>query len=135
MKKPANCYEYWYECYARFNGNTVSEQLKIDDDTLPFYEWIHKQGEMFDKSSGFDSAIESYKFDNYLALISLNGPALYAQNNRGGKRPNAGAPKKAHPAKSRTIRLTDADWLKFQQYGGASWLRSYLQCDSKDLHQ
>lgn len=42
---------------------------------------------------------------------------------RGGKRPNAGAPKKDNPAKTRTIRLTDEHWLKFKELGGVCWLR------------
>ena len=46
---------------------------------------------------------------------------------RGGKRPNSGAPKKDNPAKTRSIRLTDDDWLKFKRLGGIKWLKEYLQ--------
>ena len=45
---------------------------------------------------------------------------------RGGSRPNAGRPTIAEPATNRTIRLTDADWLKFKSIGGAAWLKSIL---------
>lgn len=48
------------------------------------------------------------------------------KDNRGGKRPNAGAPKKAHPAKSHTLRFTDTHWLKFNLRGGMEWLRYKL---------
>jgi hypothetical protein len=46
---------------------------------------------------------------------------------RGGKRPNAGAPKKDNPAKTRAIRLTDDQWNKLKELGGVEWLRHYLQ--------
>lgn len=49
------------------------------------------------------------------------------KNNRGGKRPNAGAPKKDNPAKTRAIRLTDDQWNKLNELGGVEWLRHYLQ--------
>lgn len=45
---------------------------------------------------------------------------------RGGARPNAGAPVKADKAKNRTIRLTDAEYSKFKELGGANWLRHLL---------
>lgn len=51
----------------------------------------------------------------------------YMENKRGGKRHNAGAPKKEITAKSRTIRLTDDDCNKFKELGGVKWLRYYLQ--------
>ena len=41
---------------------------------------------------------------------------------RGGARPNAGRPTIAEPAKNRTIRLTDADWLRLKAAGGAQWV-------------
>jgi hypothetical protein len=46
---------------------------------------------------------------------------------RGGKRPNAGAPKKENPAKPRSIRLNDQHWDKFNSIGGVEWLRYYLE--------
>lgn len=48
------------------------------------------------------------------------------KHTRGGKRINSGAPKKENTAKSHTIRLTDADWLKFQLLGGIKWLRNII---------
>ena len=45
---------------------------------------------------------------------------------RGGARANAGRPKNIEVAKSRTIRLLDADWLKFKALGGVSWLKEFL---------
>lgn len=48
-------------------------------------------------------------------------------SNKGGKRPNAGRPIIADKAKSRTIRLTDDDWLKFKELGGLEWLRLILK--------
>jgi hypothetical protein len=44
----------------------------------------------------------------------------------GGARPNSGRPKVAEPVKHRTVRLSDADWMKFKALGGAQWLRSVL---------
>ena len=61
----------------------------------------------------------THHFDNYDKLIKIVRP-------KGGKRPNAGAPKKQHPAKVRTIRLTDAHWEKFHEIGGLWWLRQTL---------
>lgn len=46
---------------------------------------------------------------------------------RGGKRFGAGRPAKDELAKRRSIRLTDADYLKFKQLGGAAWLREKLK--------
>ena len=45
---------------------------------------------------------------------------------KGGKRINAGRPRITNLAKTRTIRLTDSDWLKFKELGGVEWLRLYL---------
>ena len=45
---------------------------------------------------------------------------------RGGARLNAGRPKVENKAKSHTICLTDADWLKFKELGGTCWLRQEL---------
>lgn len=45
---------------------------------------------------------------------------------RGGARQGAGRPTIAEPAKNRTIRLTDADWLKFKSIGGVAWLKLML---------
>jgi hypothetical protein len=54
--------------------------------------------------------------------------AIFAmESKRGGKRPNAGAPKKDNPAKTRAIRLTDDQWNKLKELGGVEWLRHYLQ--------
>jgi hypothetical protein len=49
------------------------------------------------------------------------------KSTRGGKRPNAGAPKKSDTAKARSIRLNEADWDAFQKLGGVEWLRLYLK--------
>jgi hypothetical protein len=46
---------------------------------------------------------------------------------RGGARPNAGAPRKDDIAKTRAIRLTESHWQKFKELGGVDWLRHYLQ--------
>lgn len=45
---------------------------------------------------------------------------------RGGARPNAGAPLKADKAKNRTVRLSDAEYIKFKELGGARWLKMKL---------
>lgn len=45
---------------------------------------------------------------------------------KGGARPNAGRPKVADPAKNRTFKMNDADWLKFKAAGGVKWLRDVL---------
>lgn len=45
---------------------------------------------------------------------------------RGGARQGAGAPKKAEVAKPCTMRLVDADWLRFKALGGVSWLKELL---------
>lgn len=45
---------------------------------------------------------------------------------RGGARPNSGRPKVADPAKNRTIKMNEADWLKFKAIGGVKWLRDVL---------
>jgi hypothetical protein len=50
---------------------------------------------------------------------------------RGGSRPNAGRPTIAEPAKNRTIRLTDADWLRLKAAGGAPWVRLMLDKELK----
>lgn len=47
-------------------------------------------------------------------------------NNKGGKRANAGRPKLADKAKTRTMRLTDKHWNKFKELGGVSWLKIIL---------
>jgi hypothetical protein len=49
------------------------------------------------------------------------------ENTRGGKRPNAGAPKKDNLAKTRTIRLTDFEWIKLKSLGGVNWIREELK--------
>lgn len=48
------------------------------------------------------------------------------KENRGGSRAGSGRPKVAEPVKHRTVRLSDADWMKFKSLGGAHWLRSVL---------
>ena len=45
---------------------------------------------------------------------------------RGGARLNAGAPKKLNKAMPHSISLTDKQWLKFKNMGGAAWLRAVL---------
>jgi hypothetical protein len=45
---------------------------------------------------------------------------------RGGARSGAGRKAVDNPAKLRTIRLTDADWLKLKMLGGAQWIREQL---------
>lgn len=45
---------------------------------------------------------------------------------RGGARQGAGAPKKLEVAKTRTMRLVDAEWLQFKALGGVSWLKELL---------
>ncbi len=126
MKKPTNCFEYWFECYARFNGNTDKQQLAKDEDEHNFYEWLHKQIEAFEKLTVFDASVNSEEFDEYLARISLNGPQLYIRCNKGGKREGAGRPPVTDKAKSRTVRLNDADYKKFKELGGVNWLRYEL---------
>lgn len=46
---------------------------------------------------------------------------------RGGKRIGAGRPAKDDLAKRRSIRLSDVDYIKFKQLGGAKWLREKLK--------
>jgi hypothetical protein len=46
--------------------------------------------------------------------------------NIGGKREGAGRPKIVDKAKSRTVRLNDADYKKFKELGGVNWLRYEL---------
>lgn len=48
------------------------------------------------------------------------------KSTHGGARINAGAPKKLEAAKTRTIRLIDADWLKLKALGGTRWLKEAL---------
>ena len=52
---------------------------------------------------------------------------MMAKQNHGGVRIGAGAPRKIEVAKSRTMRLIDADWLKFKEMGGVKWLKRILQ--------
>lgn len=40
----------------------------------------------------------------------------------GGKRPGAGRKPATEPRTARSIRMTDAQWLAFQSFGGARWL-------------
>jgi len=48
-------------------------------------------------------------------------------NKHGGTRPGAGKQKSGNPeAKTRSIRLTDAEYLKFKALGGVKWLRDIL---------
>ena len=51
---------------------------------------------------------------------------MQINNNRGGARLNAGAPKKLNKAMPHSISLTDKQWLKFKNMGGAAWLRAVL---------
>jgi hypothetical protein len=51
---------------------------------------------------------------------------MKTENKQGGKREGAGRPAVSDKAKSRTVRLNDADYKKFQSLGGANWLRYEL---------
>lgn len=48
------------------------------------------------------------------------------KQSRGGARKNAGRPTIIDKAKSRTIRLNNADYAKFKLLGGLKWLRDFL---------
>lgn len=45
---------------------------------------------------------------------------------RGGARVGAGRKIELNPAKMRSIRLTDDDWIKLKLLGGAAWIRIKL---------
>ena len=46
---------------------------------------------------------------------------------RGGKRDGAGRPPLGQPEqRPRAVRMTDDQWERFQQRGGAAWLRGVL---------
>ena len=49
------------------------------------------------------------------------------KSKHGGIRKGAGAPRKLEVAKSRTMRLVDADWEKFKLLGGVKWLKGLLK--------
>ena len=40
-------------------------------------------------------------------------------------------PKPPMPLKFRNMRMSDLDWLIFQDMGGADWLRKYLKAKAK----
>lgn len=50
---------------------------------------------------------------------------------QGGAREGAGRPPLEVKAQNRTIRLTDAEYLKFKQLGGASWIKKQLTIVTK----
>lgn len=55
------------------------------------------------------------------------------QSIRGGARKGAGRPaiSDADKAKNRSIKLSDADWLKLKLLGGAQWIRDQLAAIQK----
>jgi len=40
-------------------------------------------------------------------------------------------PKPPEPLKGRNIRMSDVEWLMFQELGGADWLRKYVRKKAK----
>lgn len=40
-------------------------------------------------------------------------------------------PKPSAPLKARFVRLSDTEWLKFKELGGAEWLRKYVDKKAK----
>lgn len=52
---------------------------------------------------------------------------------RGGKREGSGRPKLESPAKKRTIRLSDDDYMLFMELGGVKWLRLVLKNEKEKL--
>ena len=40
-------------------------------------------------------------------------------------------PKPPAPLKARFVRLSDTEWLKFRELGGAEWLRKYVNSKAK----